>query len=278
MNDADVRDPAPWHDPELPFLDVLEQEVRRRAQHAAIHHEQRQRLPFAQSISIPERRAALARRSPAAAAPAPVHIASHVSRRLMSLRGPARVARRSLTLMALLCLIGASAYGASEVFSGAAPNPLAARRGAFAQVASGGAGTAAWTLRLYMRGGELCRVLSVAEYEASDCAPAPSARRVEATSAESPSHDFVFGVVGGDVASVRVRLGSQSQTIRTEAPDSDLRRIAGLPAHLRFYLATWQRKARTGEVSATVEGLSASDQPLDKPQPSCLETGEPGRC
>ncbi len=284
IDETDVSDPDWWHDPELPFLETLEEEVRRRAQRAHMSHERRQRLNFAgtqvRSGSIARPHATLSgRESLPHLARAAVDSADPSSTRQRgSLRMPMRMVRRSLTLMALMCLIGASAYGASMVFSSRAPNPLAAGRGAFALVASGGSGAGTWRLRLYMRGDELCRVLTVAETETSDCAAMPSAREIAVTSAQSPSSRYVFGVAGSKVMRVRVRLGHTAQTLTTRTPASGSSRLAGLPLGLRFYLGSFARSSRESGQVARVVGLSASGHPLGQPTPSCLETGEPGQC
>jgi hypothetical protein len=275
--EGDAREP--WHDPELPFLDVLEHAVRRKAERATIHHEQRGHLSFSserrpdlsESPEVPRRR-----RSSALTPSAAIPTAFTTARRHDAMRRSVRVARRSLTLMALLCLIGASAYGASEVFSSSAPNPLGGKRGAFVLVASGRSGSDRWKMRLYMRGSELCRVLSVAETEASDCASAPSVKQVEVTSAESPSRRYLFGVTGNEVGRVRIRLGHETRVLSTQAPDHG--RSAGLPSQVRYFLAAVGRPAGDGDPQAMVEGLNTAGQPLGKPVASCLETGEPGRC
>jgi hypothetical protein len=279
--EGDAREP--WHDPELPFLDVLEQAVRRKAERATIRHEQRGHLSFSagerrSGVSMPEAHAVpQGWRSPGPTGPSTaVPAASTTARRHDAMRRSGRVARRSLTLMALLCLIGASAYGASEVFSSSAPSPLGGKRGAFVLVASGKSGADRWKMRLYTRGSELCRVLSVAETEASDCASAPSAKQVEVTSAESPSHRYLFGVTGSGVGRVRIRLGHKTRVLSTRAPAHE--RSTGLPAQVRYFLAVVARPAGGANPQAMVEGLSTADRPLGKPVASCLETGEPGRC
>ena len=280
----DHTESGPWHDPELHFLDVLEQEVRRKAERSAIRHEERQHLAFSGahgSGALPSHRrdtleAVAAHRSLTPSPPMPVP--SRTAHRRQALRGPVRIARRSLTLMALLCLVGASAYGASEVFSKSTPNPLGGKLGAFAPVASGRSGPDRWKLRLYMRGGELCRVLNVAEAESSDCGPVPSAHAVEATSQQSPSRRYVFGITGAKVLRVRVRVGHARRTLPTHAPAARLAGSDGLPAHIRYYLAALPRPEGGADPQALVEGLSGAGAPLGKPVASCLETGEPGRC
>lgn len=277
---SDALEPKRWHDPELPFLDVLEQDIRRKAERAALHHEQRQQLsfvgqrPLASSAPGEERAPAHGRLSKqiSAAFPAQTRRGGELPRTSM------RIARRSLVLVALLCLIGASAYGASEVFSGGATDPLDAKRGAFAVVASGHLGSDSWALRLYMRGGELCRVLSVAETEASQCAGTPGPDILEATSLQSPSRLYVFGVTGSAVARVRIRVAGQRRTVATRSSSARQERIADLPARVRYYLFSLPRASAPTSPAALVEGVGTDGHTLGKPVPSCPETGEPGRC
>lgn len=277
-SDPNGPGPEPWHDPELPFLEVLEQEVRRRAERATVHHQQRQRLSFVAvdppRASIPQPCATGMRERTNAPAPSRHR---RVAVRRGALHGPARMARRSLTLMALLCLVGATAYGAREVFSGA-PNPLDTRTGALTVVAAGTSDSDEWRLRLYMRGDELCRVLSVAETQASDCAPAPAAKSIQATTTQSPFHRYVFGVTGPAIKRVRVRIAASTWTVPTQAPSRQAQRTAGLPPQMRFYVETAARPGTGANPIATVEALSVAGTPLSKPVPSCLETGEPGHC
>lgn len=264
--DLEMGEAEPWHDPELPFLDVLGQEVRRRAERAALIHQQRHHHSF----SGPSRLDGPRRASAATT--------SRSARRRDALHGPLRIARRSLTLMMLLCLIGASAYGASEVFSKATTSPLGGKPGAFAVVAAGGSGSEAWQLRLYARGNELCRTLEVSETEASDCATAPSPSGVEATSAESPSWRYLFGITGAKVMGVRVRVAGVSLAAPTRAPALSLVRADGLPSHMRYYVVALSRPDSSVDPRAEVEGLGPTGHPLGAPVPSCLETGESGRC
>lgn len=277
---SDTQEPKRWHDSELPFLDVLEQDIRRTAERAAIRHEQRHHLSFVgqrpAASPAPGGQRALARghlsEQTSAAPAAPPRRGGELPRTSM------RIARRSLTLVALLCLIGASAYGASEVFSNGATDPLAATRGAFALVASGHPGSDSWTLRLYMRGGELCRVLSVAETEASQCAGTPAPDSLEATSLQSPSRRYVFGVAGSAVARVHIRVAGRRQTIATSSPSAHQERVADLPTHVRYYLFSLPRASAPTSPAALVEGVGRDGHALGKPVPSCPETGEPGRC
>jgi hypothetical protein len=262
-----------WHDPELPFLDVLGQEIRRKAERAALLHRQRHHLASEAPLSrgpIPERRRG--------SAAGPETITTRTARRREALHGPMRIARRSLTLMLLLCLIGASAYGASEVFSKSTRSPLSGRSGPFALVATGSSGSEGWRLRLYAHSDELCRVLSVSETEASDCAATPSPGAVEATSAQGPSSRYLFGVAGARVMRVRVRFAHADMTVSTHALKQSLARVDDLPSHVRYWVIALPRPMGRVDPVAKISGLSRSGERLGAPFLSCLETGESGHC
>lgn len=277
---SEMQRPEPWHDAELPFLDVLERDLRRRAQRAEIRHQQRQHLSptveqLSRSRSAPDPALGESRRGAhldRAAAPSRARLRSTMP------HAPIRIARRSLMLLALLSLIGASAYGASRVFSSGTPNPLAPKQGAYAAVASGRSGSDTWKLGLYTRGNELCRALVVGEVEASQCAGPPSPSGIEVTSAESPTRRYAFGVTGAGVMRVHLRLGARSRTVATDLPSQSQSGQAGLPSGVRFYLIALPRPAGGADPQALVQGIGARGSLLGQPAPSCLETGEPGRC
>jgi hypothetical protein len=261
-----VDPPESAYDPELPFLAALEREVRRNALRAARRHEAR------------ARRGTPAGLEPAAARASSSHsaVARHLHNR--PLRGASRVARRSLTLVALLCLIGASAYGAHAVFSGGTPNLAVIPQGPIALLAEGHAGSDSWSLRLYRREGKLCRVLTVAQSESSRCAPAPGAQSVASTSVVSPQRRYVFGVTGGDVAQVSVRTGGFAQVVPTHASDTAGVHAAGLPSGVRWFLVILSRPAGNSSPPAVVRGLDAKHHTLGSAGVSCVETAEQQQC
>jgi hypothetical protein len=234
-------DAEPPYDPELPFLEALEREVHRSALRAA--H---------------------------------LHTRTHARRVERSEPGGiSRIARRSLTLVALICLIGASAFGAGEILSGSAPNPNVVRQGPLVTVASGHAGADAWSLRLYRRDADLCRVLVVAENESSHCAPAPRAQSLAATSVVSPLRRYVFGVSGNDVAQVSVSVGSSTQTVATHALHVG---AAGLSRGVRWFMAVLDRPAGASNPPAVVRGIDTEHRALGPARVSCVETGEAESC
>jgi hypothetical protein len=251
------NDPRPGlYDPELPFLHELERDLRRSAERAMRVHGHR-----------PTERSA--------ARPRTVIATSGATRRRGSLP---RVARRSLTLVALLCLIGASAYGASQALSGSAPNPTVVRQGAFVSVTAGHAGSDRWSLRLYSRGAGLCRVLVVAETESSRCAPPPGSNGLGVTSVVSPLRRYLFGVTGSAVARVSVRAGDTSQIVTTHPLDSTRARAAGLPVTTRWFVAIVRRPVGGPEPAALVSGLDSAGKRMGLPRVDCAETTQRRRC
>jgi hypothetical protein len=257
--------PESVYDPELPFLEALEREVRRNALRAARRHEAHARRG-AGTAAIPGRQ------------PAPLPAKRSRERDDATFRGVSRIARRSLMLVVLLFLIGASAYGAREILSGGSSNLAVVRQGPFALLGSGHAGGDRWSLSLYRREGELCRVLLVGENESSRCSPAPGGTSVALTSVVSPLRRYVFGVTGGDVAQVSLRVGGHTQLVPTRAPAAARARSAGLPAGARWFIAILNRPAGNANPPAVVRGLDAESHSLGPARFSCVETAEPQQC
>lgn len=283
--DGDSSEPAEYaYDPELPFLAQLEREVRRDALRAARHRtgvaRERRAQTHASAGTVRGARACsrelgsgrddrgLARARGARRGDAGVAVS-------------ARIARRSLTLVALLCLIGATAYGAHRVLaggSGASPNPAAVLRGAFVLVAQGGTGAERWSLRLYRRGEDLCRVLLIAGSEASRCTPAPGPHTLAVTSVVSPLRRYLFGVTGSAVAQVAVHAGASHQTVATRTPDAAHTRAAGLPARMRYFVAILIRPRGRPDPPALVRGLDAQGRPTGRARVDCVQAPEPRPC
>ena len=247
MSTSLYPDAEPPYDPELPFLETLEREVHRNALRAARPPISRRGRTHARQVERPG-------------------------------SGISRIARRSLTLVALICLIGASAFGAEEIFSGSAPDPNVVHQGPLVTVASGHAGADVWSLRLYRREADLCRVLLVAETESSRCAPAPAVRSLALTSVVSPQRRYVFGVSGDDVAQVSVRVGSSTQTVATHELDAARAGAAGLSGGMRWFVAVLNRPAGASNPPAVVRGVDAEHRALGPARMSCVETGEAESC
>jgi hypothetical protein len=265
-----IDPPEGAYDPELPFLEALEREVRRNALRAARRHEARARHGAGMGMGSTGELAPSSTVSRTRDVP-------HDGGR--PLRGASRIARRSLILVVLLCLIGASAYGAREVFSGGGPNLTVARQGPSALLATGHSGADSWWLRSYKREGDLCRVLVVSgSSESSRCAPAPGPRSVSSTSMVSPSRRYVFGMAGGDVARVSVRVGGSTLVVPTHAPNSARARAAALGSGVRWFLAILDRPSGNSNPPALVRGLDARGHALGAASVSCVESAEPQQC
>jgi hypothetical protein len=275
-----------WYDPELPFLAQLERTIARDARRLARAHAQHPPHPAPSRPPLgtgetagpwePARRGALRPRRDQRRA-----LQQRRAGIRVSTSTTARIVRRSLTLVALLCLIGASAYGAHLVLTGPAhttPNPMTVSQGALVEVAGGVAGSERWSLRLYSRGGELCRVLFVAESEASRCTPAPRSRTLLVTSAISPLRRYIFGVSGAAIAGVRVHAGALALTVATAAPDPADTRAAGLPAHVRYFVAILSRPPGAADPPALVRGLDAAGKPIGPARIDCAPTPNPRPC
>jgi hypothetical protein len=265
-----IDPPEGTYDPELPFLEALEREVRRNALRAARRHEARARHSAGMSMG-----------SNGELAPSSTitrtRDVSHGSGR--PLRDASRIARRSLTLVVLLCLIGASAYGAREVFSGGGPNLTVVHQGPPTLLATGHTDGDSWSLRSYNREGDLCRVLVVSgSSESSRCAPAPHPQSVSSTSMVSPSRRYVFGVAGDDVAQVSVRVGRSILVVPIHAPNSTRARATGLGSGARWFLAILNRPTGNANPPALVRGLDARGRALGSASVSCVESSEPQQC
>jgi hypothetical protein len=277
------------YDPELPFLEALEREVRRNALRAARRHEVHAQLGTTRREADQHRatqhgvrRHGVDTRADATTSSS-WQLASRPARRSRghddaAFRGVSRIARRSLILVGLLFLIGASAYGAREIFSGGASNLAVIRQGPLAVLGSGHAGDDRWSLSLYRREGELCRVLVVSENESSRCSPAPGRATVALTSVVSPLRRYVFGVTGGDVAQVSLRVGGNTQVVPTRVPDSASARAAGLSPGTHWFIAILDRPTGNSNPPAIVRGLDAESRPLGPAHVSCIETAEPQQC
>jgi hypothetical protein len=257
--------PESVYDPELPFLEALEREVRRNALRAARRHEAHAQHAAGTGVMSSRQ-------------PAPLPAKRSRERDDATFRGVSRIARRSLILVVLLFLIGASAYGAREILSGGSSNLTVVRQGPFLLLGNGHVGDDRWSLSLYRREEELCRVSVVGQNESSRCSPAPGGTSVALTSVVSPLRRYVFGVTGDDVAQVSLRTGSHAQIVSTRAPDAPRARAAGLPAGTRWFIAILNRPAGNSNPPVLVRGLDAKSRPLGPARFSCVETAEPQQC
>lgn len=250
--------PEDWYDAELPFLQALEHEVARSAERAA-------QAPRERPASTPPRSPARIRRG-------------SYERRGSHTRTTTRVARRVLTLVALLGLLGASAFGAREALSGAGASPVDVRRGEFALVAHSIAGSESWSLEAYRLGADLCRVLLAPGSEGSRCSAAPPPGTVDVTSTIGALQRYVFGVTGPRIAWVAVRSGSVARTIRTRALSPARARRAGLPLSARYFVTVFARPYGAPDPPVLVRGLDSERRRVGAALVSCIEGEEPRQC
>ncbi|HEY2631430.1 MAG TPA: hypothetical protein VGI26_03525 [Solirubrobacteraceae bacterium] len=265
-----------WYDSELRFLRVLERDVTRSAHRAATARAREQ--------AHAARAQAHAARSHSGARSHASDARTHEGRRRRDTpdlrpRGM-RMARRSLTLLALLSLIGASAFGAGEIFSAGPANPANVSQSALVSVAIGVAGSDHWTLRVYTRGAELCRVLVVTgEAESSRCSTPPPAEGVGVTSVLSPTHRYVFGVTGALVTNVNLSptLG-QGESLRTPTHALTAQPFARLHAGKRWFLAIAHRPVGEPDPPLRVEGLGRDGRRVGPALVDCAETADVQSC
>jgi hypothetical protein len=240
---------AAHYDPELPFLAELEQHVRARAQQS-----ERRRNATTQAPATSPRLSAF---SPLAA----------------------RMTRRTAILVGLLCLIGATALAAGTGLFTTAQSPVVNHQGAFVPVASGHDGGEHWTLRLYIRNGQLCRTLVVSgQAEASRCAPNPAAGSIGVTSLLGAQHSYLFGVAGSHVRAVRVRADSSTLTVKTRAIGGERARAAGLPSSARYFVAILTRPLGAEDPLALLSALGIAHRQIGKPHLTCLQEAGPPPC
>jgi hypothetical protein len=284
------------YDPELGFLFILEREVTRKAiaaREARAHGAGPAALPASaagegserlrRSAPAPSTRLArqtneLGRRAGAAIRPPTRRSRPNGSRRGSLRPLGRRVARRSLTLVALLCLIGASAFGAGRLLTADGPNPADPRQSAFVQVAEGRSGPDSFSLRLYLRGGELCRALLVADTESSRCSPRPASDRLGVTSVVSPTRRYVYGVTGARIARVEVRAGEQTSTVYTRPTAAAGETARVLPPGSRWFLAVLRRPTGEPDPRALVQGLGTDGRALTPAVSDCAEAPESLGC
>ncbi len=240
---------AAHYDPELPFLSELEQHVRARAQQG-----ERRRNATTQAPTT----------GPQLSAFSPV---------------AARMTRRTAILVGLLCLIGATALAAGTGFFTGAQSPVIDSQGAFVPVASGHDGDEHWTLRLYIRNDQLCRMLVISgQAEASRCAPNPAAGNIGVTSLLSAQHSYLFGVAGSHVRAVRVRAGSSTLTVETRAIGGERARAAGLPSSARYFVAALTRPLGTEDPLVLLSALGIAHRRIGKSHLTCLQEAGPPPC
>jgi hypothetical protein len=252
------------YDPELLFLRSLEREIRNRAVHHARERARAQTRAGRTAAVHAERTTQAANRG-------------HQRTRALSPFG-ARVARRTLMLVVLLCLIGASAFGADHALSGEAEDPTEVRQGAFVPVAAGRMGGERWSLRLYMRGGELCRVLSAGETASSRCSAPPRGAELGITSVVNSSRRYFYGVSGPAVARVTVHAGEAFANVPTHVLTQQNAGAERLPKGARWFVTTLLRPVDEPDPPAQVQALDARGHQLGPSLTDCAEAPEALPC
>jgi len=181
----------------------------------------------------------------------------------------ARVARRTLTLALLGCLIGASALATKSLVTSSTPSDPGLRTSAATTLGTGGAGADAWTLSAYRRGVELCHDFLVARTLASSCDLPPSADGVVTDGAITPTRRFVVGFAGERVGSIEIQTGKRHLRVPTrQLPDAAAGRAASIPTDVRWFVAPLPRPSyRPGP--AHVTPLDMRGRALGAPQLEC---------
>lgn len=232
---------APY-DPELPFLVDLEQSVREYAV-----------------------RAQTAGAQPERAAHPPAQRRRRAGRPV-----PGRAIRRTAILAALLCLLGATAYGTRVALFTKAPSPSTPSQTRQLTVADGQAGGDRWTLRVYARGGQLCGELDVlAQQVSSRCAPPPAASALELGTVVSATHVYVFGIAGAGVDAIAVRVGATTDEVPTRTLGGRGAQIGATPS-TRYFAAVMRRGPGRLQQTATATALDVRRDALGAPQTACL--------
>lgn len=224
MTSDDVNTP---YDPELPILAELEQSWRLVARRAL----EPEPAPVAAAAAAPA----------AAATPA-----APARRRRGS---AARVARRAVVLTGLGCLVAASAVATRSLVDGRENDPTL-RTSRTVRLADGRVDGQPWLLDGYRRDAEVCYDLVAAGRVATGCRRAPGPRELHIDGTLAPLTRVVIGIVGAEVARVRVSDGAERASAPTRALTSTPgARAAQLPRAVRWFVVTVPRP-RSGAQSA----------------------------
>lgn len=228
------------YDPELPFLVELEEAVRAFAGRAEA------------PVAPPTQRPIPARRRRIASTPS------------------ARAVRRTAILVALLCLLGATAFGARAVFFTSAPSPVQPHQSRLVDLARGSAGADRWTLRLYTRGAQVCSELIVlGQQESSRCAPPPRGNAFTTTGLTSATYGYVFGITGPDVRAVDVRSGDVHSVVTTHSLGRGAR-LVGAPASTRYLIVILPRTIGRLRPQMALTPLDRDHRPTGRARTACF--------
>ncbi len=163
-----------------------------------------------------------------------------------------RVTRRSIVIVALLCLIAGVALAQLDSRGGGPPRHTA-------PTALGANGD--WTISGYRDEARLCLVFSAEKAGiTSDCGSTPPADGLRATSLVAAGRRFVAGIAGARVRRVSVRVGGRRVQVATRSPaHPHAARAAGVPPGLRWFVADLGVGA--GSAPAHLAGLARANRP-----------------
>ena len=189
-----------------------------------------------------------------------------------------RMTRRTVVLVGLLCLLGATAFGARAVLFPGSRGPATVAQGASVLLAHGRDGHSEWTLEVYVRGGEPCRALVIsAQVASSRCGPVPRPEDLDAMSAVSTARRYLFGMAGSNVRAVRIHLGPGVIVAQTQRISPSQAREAGISATTRFFVSVVARPLGLSDQPALVTPLGSIRHAVGPPSLVCVEAS-PAPC
>jgi hypothetical protein len=145
-----------------------------------------------------------------------------------------RVARRSVVMVVLLCLVGGVALAAR--FGAGGDQPAHTSPTVLGKSASAG-----WQLSAYRDRGRLCVLFMAGDEPTSSCGPELGRDELWASSAAANSGRFVFGLTGPRVGAVAVRVGATRAGASTSAvADPEAAEAAGVNASTRWFVVPVQ--------------------------------------
>jgi len=181
-----------------------------------------------------------------------------------------RIARRTVVVFALLCLVGSAALAARSVVGGS-DRPHDTKPAAL--------GTASGAqLSVYRHEGQLCVAVLIAGASTSECGVAPDAVAVRMTSATTATRRYLVGIAGVRVQRVRVRVGRHRIDRPTHAPvDPVAAHAAGAPEGLRWFVASVPLHAAKG-MPATATPLDAHGHEIGRTRLDCSLDASSAAC
>ncbi len=180
----------------------------------------------------------------------------------------ATAARRVAVLTALALLLGATAVATRALVNTDRDPTL--RTSQAVQIGHGVVGQDAWRLTVYRRHDQVCHDLLAAGTLASSCDAPPSARGVVIDGTLTPTHRFVLGLTGPDVAAVEVRDGdNRHRAVTHEAPTGTLDQRGAVPQGLRSFVIVLRRPADQRASTVSVVPLDGHGRALSGAETVC---------